>query len=104
MKEVVSYYEKGQIREKKFLRDGKIHGEYTSYFGNGQVMARLHFEAGIRNGEAVTYYKHGQLREKATFQNDKFDGPYTSFYDNGQEREQEGESGRKRARGAKMRA
>ncbi|MFH1080487.1 MAG: hypothetical protein V1766_09550 [Pseudomonadota bacterium] len=34
-KNEVSYYEKGQIKEKKHSLNGKLDGEYTSYFGNG---------------------------------------------------------------------
>jgi antitoxin component YwqK of YwqJK toxin-antitoxin module len=33
----------GTIKEKKFLQDGKLEGEYTSYYNNGQIMAHLFF-------------------------------------------------------------
>jgi len=64
-KEEVSYDEKGQIKEKKVSLDGKLHGEYTSYFGNGQIMTRLFFANGHREGGAVSYLKTVSSGKKA---------------------------------------
>ena len=50
IKEEVSYYEKGQIKEKKHSLNEKPHGEYISYFGNGQIMVILYFVNGLREG------------------------------------------------------
>jgi len=45
-KEKVIHYPNGAIKEKKYLLEGKIHGQYTTYFPSGQIMAQLHFSSG----------------------------------------------------------
>ena len=61
-KEKVIHYPNGAIKEKKYLLEGKIHGQYTTYFPSGQIMAQLHFSSGKKNGSAVSYYANGQVR------------------------------------------
>jgi len=64
-KREVSYDEKGQIKEKKVSLDGKLHGEYTSYFGNGQIMTDC-FCNGIVKGSGLLY-KDGPAPGKKAF-------------------------------------
>ena len=63
IKEEISSDEKGQVREKKSTLNGKLEGEYTSYYGNGKVMAHLYFRNGRRDGDAVSHYREGQVKE-----------------------------------------
>ena len=41
--ETIIHYPNGAVKEKKYLLEGKMDGEYTSYFPGGQIMAQLHF-------------------------------------------------------------
>ena len=72
-----------KIKERKFVREGKLEGEYLSYYHKGQVLAQINFIRGKKNGAAVIYYQDGHVREKANFINDKMEGEYTSFFENG---------------------
>src|SRR4030066_117377 len=86
------FFPNGNIKERKFLLEGKLEGEYISYFNDGQIMANLHFVRGKKNGEAdgeyICYYKNGKLKEKGYFINDKREGEYKAYFKNGQIREQ----------------
>ncbi len=62
--EEVSRDDRGRLRERKFTLHGKIEGEYTSFFGNGQMMVRMSFRNGRKEGEAVSFYPDGKMREK----------------------------------------
>ena len=41
--EKILHYANGAVKEKKRLLDGKLEGEYTTYFPSGQIMAQLIF-------------------------------------------------------------
>jgi antitoxin component YwqK of YwqJK toxin-antitoxin module len=66
IKEEESHDEKGRLTEKKFTLNGKLEGEYTSYYDNGQIMVRLFFRNDKREGESASYYRDAQVREKGT--------------------------------------
>ncbi|NTW77872.1 MAG: hypothetical protein HGB33_08920, partial [Syntrophaceae bacterium] len=40
------FYPDGTLKELMFIKDGKIEGEYTSYFQNGRIIAHLRFADG----------------------------------------------------------
>ena len=67
-REEISRDDRGRLRERKFTLRGKTEGEYTSYFGNGQVMVRMNFHNGRKEGEAVSFYPDGQDARKGFFQ------------------------------------
>jgi antitoxin component YwqK of YwqJK toxin-antitoxin module len=52
--ESIVHYPNGAVKEKKFLVDGRLSGEYKTFFPSGQIMAHLHFLRGKRHGSAVS--------------------------------------------------
>jgi len=36
------FFSDGSIREKKIIKNGKLEGEYTSYYKNGQILGQLY--------------------------------------------------------------
>ena len=60
--EKILHYPNGAVKERKRLSDGKLEGEYTTYFPSGQIMAQLIFRQGKRSGPAVSYYRSEERR------------------------------------------
>jgi antitoxin component YwqK of YwqJK toxin-antitoxin module len=44
------YYENGQIQQEGFYKDGKVHGQWTSYDLNGKKVAIGQYENGMKVG------------------------------------------------------
>ena len=72
----------GYILEVSF-KNGKLHGPFVSYHGNGKPFRKTTYNYGKLQGLYFEYYKNGNLSEKSTYQNDKLHGPYLEYYKNG---------------------
>ena len=103
-----TYYENGQLEEKRTYKDGVQDGPFERYHDNGQLSTKGTYKDGERDGLFEYYDENGQLRSKrtykdgeldgpdegyfedgqlsgtGTFKNGEFDGPYEIYYDNGQ--------------------
>lgn len=67
----------------EFYLDDKRHGEYTSFFNNGQINVRAFYKGGNLDGEYKSHFENGQLKTHAFYQNGKLHGPYRSFNNKG---------------------
>lgn len=63
-------------------KEGKRHGAYQKWFGNGKRAMRGRYEEGRKTGEWAKYNKRGQLVWKGDFKEGKRSGEW-SFYTNG---------------------
>lgn len=55
----VEYQDKGRIKSKATYKDGKLHGEYRTYYATGEVAEKGTYKDGERHGEYVIYHKNG---------------------------------------------
>ncbi len=64
--------------------NGKLDGESTEYFENGQVKILLHFKNGLLDGEATEYYPETLgMKSKFIFSNGLKNGEYFLYKENG---------------------
>jgi antitoxin component YwqK of YwqJK toxin-antitoxin module len=90
MKREGLYYEKftdipftGKVDDQPKLsfKDGKISGEYVSYYENGQLSYKLNYVNGELHGEGVSYHENGRLFFIENYVNDKKHGEYVDYYE-----------------------
>ena len=79
-----TYYENGQLRDKGTMRDGELDGPFESYHESGQLRESSHFKDGELDGPFESYYENGQLWVKGTFKDNEYHGPHESYDRNGQ--------------------
>ena len=78
------YYENGQLRYKRNVRNGKVDGPSEYYHENGQLESKVHWKDGIRDGLRESYHENGQLEEKGNYKDRKRDGLWESYHENGE--------------------
>ena len=96
------YYKNGVVEGQKYCKEGKRlgdsvpnflygvkHGEFTSFYDNGQIKERGSYVNGIQHGEFTSFYDNGQIKERGNYVNGKKHGEFTSYYDSGQVEERE---------------
>ncbi len=74
------YDNQGRISDKESYVNGKVQGEYTSFYSNGNVKVKCFYKEGSLDGEYKTYNKKGALIEKKIFSKDKLEGTYLSYH------------------------
>lgn len=60
-----------------------IVGAYKTYFENGTLAQIATYENGVMQGELKTYYDSGELKEVVTMEDNQENGPFTEYYKNG---------------------
>ena len=79
------YYENGQLSYKSNYKDGKQHGEEISYMPNNPLLFIRNYEDGKEDGEWLQYDKYnGQLLDKNNYKDGKIEGKQFTYYENGQ--------------------
>ena len=63
-----SYYENGQLRSQRKVKDGTFHGSSENYHENGQLFSRGNYKEGIPDGLGVGYHENGEIRFKECYQ------------------------------------
>ena len=66
------------IREENY-KNGKLEGQTTLYYTDGNVLEKINYVADKKNGKCVQYYRNGQLKLSANYKDDKLDGSYTLY-------------------------
>ncbi len=74
-----TYDTDGNIKEKYTLKNGKIVGEYYSFYKNGNIKQVVNFVNDVKTGNYFEYNEDGQIQCSATYKNDKLEGKYTHF-------------------------
>lgn len=59
--------------------NGKLHGLYESFWGNGKIHEREYYIHGLREGLSETYWHNGNLRYCGYFSRDKLAGFWTTY-------------------------
>ncbi|MBZ4034477.1 toxin-antitoxin system YwqK family antitoxin [Flavobacterium sp. 17A] len=81
----ISYFQDGKIFEKAVVKNHKINGQWTRYYGNGNI----EWDNNLINGTGIKqwYFENGQLSHVTEYIKDKLDGKNESWYKNGQRKE-----------------
>ena len=67
--EATFYYENGQVAQKGFYKDGKLHGEWIAYDQNGEKKAIGKYAEGIKTGK--WFFWSGEELSEVDFQDSR---------------------------------
>lgn len=74
----------GTLEASQGFKNGKRDGEWISYHEDGKTpKVKVTIVDGKVNGERTTYYPNGQVRQQMTFVNGQLDGPMVEFDESG---------------------
>jgi len=80
----IDYYNSGKIQNKGTLLNGKLNGELTVYFKNGNKKFISNYKDGILHGVWNDYYPNGVLLSSRKYADGKIIGYGTHYFVNGQ--------------------
>lgn len=72
----ISYYKDGNVEEKKTYVDGKLNGEYSIYFNNGNINKHFLMSEGRRDGLSASFTEDGKICTLTPYVSDQPDGYY----------------------------
>ena len=72
----VSYYKDGNVEEKKNFVDGKLNGEYSIFFNNGNINKHFLMSEGRRDGLSASFSEDGKICTLTPYVADQPDGYY----------------------------
>ena len=92
--ESLTFYENGQVSERKVYRmefssnyyDYAMDGPYYQYFDNGKVMTKGYFHEGTKDGTWKRYYYTGELSETEHYKENLPVGTWAGYYANGDQK------------------
>ena len=67
-------------------KEDQKHGSWMQYFENGDTMLIATYLEGKLHGEYLTFYPDAVLQSKGMFENDLKDGPWQYFTEEGEEK------------------
>lgn len=70
------YFHKGsdKVMTREFYKDGKLDGEWMTYYPNGQVTELITYMGGIKEGSNRYYSPEGTLLKDLNYIKDQLDG------------------------------
>ncbi len=77
----MAYYEQlGTIMSKYYYKEGKPHGEHTSYHKNGTLASlKTYNDCGLLIGTSRSWHTNGRLARDATYIDGKLHGMYFEY-------------------------
>ena len=69
----------GQVLERGNYRDGKLQGDWASYYSDGTPHARGHYVAGLRDGVWREWHENGKLWLEGAYRDGKRAGPWVEY-------------------------
>jgi hypothetical protein len=57
------------VKDVEHFKNGKFHGEYTTYYKNGQIKEKGNFKNDRRDGDYIAYHRDGYTKERAAYVN-----------------------------------
>jgi len=58
-----------------------------TYYNNGNIQSIIHYNNGVRDGEAISYRKDGKIKQELTYFNGRVEGLVSNYDENGVLRE-----------------
>jgi len=80
---ITTYYG-NVVREAGALKNGKLHGEITTYRENGSIDNVITFANGVLNGKRESYHENGKLMRVGHYKDGNPDGKWEKYDKNGQ--------------------
>jgi antitoxin component YwqK of YwqJK toxin-antitoxin module len=77
-----SFYSTALVSEESWLK-GKKHGDFISYYENGQVSEIIEWQHDIKEGRWIQYFADGTEKMKCGHNFNMVNGRYYFYYDNG---------------------
>lgn len=77
------YYQNGDILRKCYYNDGRINGEFITFYEHEVVKSITSYSNGIRIGNFIEYFPDGSIAQKGQFRDNKKDGEWMAFYPEG---------------------
>ncbi|MCX8079793.1 MAG: hypothetical protein N3F09_00995 [Bacteroidia bacterium] len=78
--EYLDKWENGLVKFRGQFRFGKRHGQWVSFYPNGEPWSELHYDKGNRHGPYLVYYPKMIKRIEGYYKNDMRDSIW-NFYD-----------------------
>lgn len=78
-----SFYENGQLKEHRFFMEGKKTGEYLVWWPNGKKFMHYQLENDEYQGLCLEWNEQGRLVKRMNYLNGHEDGPQKWWYNNG---------------------
>ena len=78
------HYPNGQLIEKISYKDGRKNGKFTGYYENGQTKQIRTYKDDKLDGKFADYTESGQILRKQGYMNGLLDGPSKEWYLNGE--------------------
>lgn len=73
-------YDNGIVKYRGYYRFGKRHGQWLSFYPNGQQWSEMFYDKGEMSGSNTTYYENSKMRYKGFYKNNLRDSIW-EFYD-----------------------
>lgn len=77
------YYDSGELKYKRPIKNGKVNGVVTKYYKNGIKEIEANFADGIFNADYKNYYDNGTLKLSTNYLNGKKNGIEKTYFKNG---------------------
>lgn len=78
-----AYDGEGKLKSRRGYLNGKLQGEWTTYFSNGKVETQRTYNEGEKHGEHRGYYADGQVRFNYYFEKGLGQGTHRTWYADG---------------------
>jgi antitoxin component YwqK of YwqJK toxin-antitoxin module len=82
IKEKISYYKNGDIREILYNKTDKMHGLKTQFYPNGNLNTISYFK-NVKSTIFIGFYESGQILMKGNIENDLYEGLWVYYYGTG---------------------
>lgn len=82
---LLAHNDEGKLTSRRGYLNGKLQGEWTTYFSNGKVETKRTYNEGEKHGEHYGYYVNGQLRFRYYFEHGLGQGTHMTWYADGQQ-------------------
>jgi antitoxin component YwqK of YwqJK toxin-antitoxin module len=76
-------YKIGKAQERCHYVNGKLEGEFATYFENGKIESKKYYSKGVLNGDVVWYRKNGTILERETYSQGKLAGKTLKYDEKG---------------------
>ena len=76
----IDRYDNGIVKYRGFFRFGQRHGQWLSFYPNGNQWSEMHYDKGKREGPNTTYFTNGRVRYTGIYRNDVRDSIWL-YYD-----------------------
>ena len=81
--EYKSYYYNGNVRIKSTLVNGYYSGDYYRYLGDGTLEIFAQYKDGYKNGQYIEYYPNGNIHIKCNYADSQLSGDYYKYFNDG---------------------